>query len=420
MVSAAVGWTGRTGMEGESGLRPLGRGILLTTDFPPVLGGISSYLFNVYRQFDLSGMTLIAPKHARAAAFDEEQNYAAARYAGAPGIPGMRTAWQVWQMYAAAEKLVKRDRELMLHCGHVNAAIAARKLKRWYGMRYLGWTHAVEIMDEWRRAKIGGALGDADLVITNSEYTRAFVKSAGVEESKIVKVRPGADAEHFRPGMDASGIRRRLGIEGRPTLLTVARMVKVNRYKGHDVVLRALARVVKAVPDVAYVMVGEGDDVEYLAQLARERGVQDNVVFAGRLKNEELPFIYNACDAFIMCSREDRTRRGVWAEGFGLALVEASACGKPVIAGRSGGVPDAVREGVTGLLVDPTDEVAVAAAIVKILRERELAETLGRNGRAWVEREMNWDRAGDEFELAMQDYFAGVERDEGGGVKEAV
>jgi phosphatidylinositol alpha-1,6-mannosyltransferase len=287
-------------------------------------------------------------------------------------------------------------------------------------MRYLVWTHAVEIMDEWRRAKIVGALGDADLVITNSEYTRAFVKSAGVEESKIVKVRPGADAEHFRPGMDASGIRRRLGIEGRPTLLTVARMVKVNRYKGHDVVLRALARVVKAVPDVAYVMVGEGDDVEYLAQLARERGVQDNVVFAGRLKNEELPFIYNACDAFIMCSREDRTRRGVWAEGFGLALVEASACGKPVIAGRSGGVPDAVREGVTGLLVDPTDEVAVAAAIVKILRERELAETLGRNGRAWVEREMNWDRAGDEFELAMQDYFAGVERDEGGGVKEAV
>jgi phosphatidylinositol alpha-1,6-mannosyltransferase len=109
-----------------------------------------------------------------------------------------------------------------------------------------------------------------------------------------------------------------------------------------------------------------------------------------------------------MCSREDRTRRGILAEGFGIALVEASACGKPVIAGRSGGVPDAVQDGLTGLLVNPVDSEAVAAAIVKVLREPCLANTMGENGRKWVETEINWTRAADEFEQAMKNFFPQV------------
>jgi phosphatidylinositol alpha-1,6-mannosyltransferase len=201
---------------------------------------------------------------------------------------------------------------------------------------------------------------------------------------------------------------QRLGVLGRPTLLTVARIVKANRYKGHDVVLRALATVKRALPDVAYVIVGEGDDLDYLDRLARESGVRENVIFAGRVSDEELPLLYNVCDAFIMCSRENRTRRGILAEGFGLALLEASACGKPVIAGRSGGVPDAVQDGITGLLVNPVDSEAVAAAMIKVLRERGAAKTMGDNGRKWVESEMNWTRAADEFEQAMKKFFPQV------------
>jgi phosphatidylinositol alpha-1,6-mannosyltransferase len=161
--------------------------------------------------------------------------------------------------------------------------------------------------------------------------------------------------------------------------------------------------------------VGEGDDVDYLEHLAREFGVRRNVTFAGRVSDEELPLLYNACDAFILCSREDRGRRGILAEGFGMALVEASSCGKPVIAGRSGGVPDAVVEGITGLLLDPCDSDAVAAAIIKVLREPDLAKTLGANGREWVEAEMNWTRAADEFARVMEKFFPQVASD-----KEAV
>ncbi len=389
-------------------IRCLGRGVLLTTDFPPVLGGISNYLFNVYRQFDLRQMTLIAPQHPDAERFDSLQDYSAKRFRLALDVPGIRGVWQVWRMYREAEVLVKQNQNLVLHCGHVNAAIAVRKLKRRYGIPYLLWTHALEIMDEWLRASILPAMLDADLVITNSEFTRAFVTSAGVPESRIVKIRPGADPRHFRPGLDFRELAQRLGVPGRPTLLTVARIVKANRYKGHDIVLRALATVRRALPDVAYVIVGEGDDLDYLDRLARQCGVRENVIFAGRVSDEELPLLYNACDVFIMCSREDRTRRGILAEGFGLALLEASGCGKPVIAGKSGGVPDAVQDGRTGLLVNPDDSEAVAAAIVKILREPGVAKTMGENGRKWVESEMNWTRAADEFEQAMKRFFPQV------------
>jgi len=308
-------------------------------------------------------------------------------------------------MYREAEKLVKENRNLVLHCGHVNAAFAARKLKRRYGMPYFLWTHALEIMDEWLRASVTPALIEAEFVITNSEFTREFVTAAGVPTSRIVKIRPGADPVQFRPGLDGRELAQRLGVYGRPTLLTVARIVKANRYKGHDVVLRALASVVRAVPDVAYVIAGDGDDLGYLDRLARESGVRANVIFAGRISDEELPLLYNACDSFVMCSRADRSRRGILAEGFGLALLEASACAKPVIAGRSGGVPDAVQDGLTGLLVNPEDSEAVAEAIIRVLREPSVAKIMGRNGRKWVESEMNWTRAAYEFEQAMAKFF---------------
>jgi phosphatidyl-myo-inositol dimannoside synthase len=421
MVSSLTEKPTSRGLERRGrGVRGFGSAALLTTDFPPVMGGISTFLFQVYGQFDLRQMTLIAPQHAEAEEFDSAQGYQAKRFRAAFDVPGVRGAWQVWRMYGEAEKLVKRDPNLVLHCGHVNAAVAARKLKRRYGTPYFLWTYALEIMDERLRASILPAMLDANLVITISEFTREFLASMGVPQSRVVKIRPGADPWHFRPEMDCRELAQRLGVFGRPTLLTVARIVKANRYKGHDVVLRALAAVKREVPDVAYVIVGEGDDLEYLDRVARECGVRENVIFAGRVSEEELPLLYNACDAFIMCSRAERGRRGILAEGFGIALLEASACGKPVIGGRSGGVPDAVREGITGLLVDPNDPEAVAAAIVTVLQEPGLAKTLGNNGRAWVEREMNWTRAADEFEQAMRKFFPRSFGMEKLAVKEAV
>jgi len=390
-----------------STLRPLRGGVLLATDFPPLEGGISNYLFNIYRQFDLRWMTVVAPQHPQAAQFDSRQQYFARRFAVAPNVPGIRGAWQLCRMRQEAEKLASGRNDVVLHCGHVNAAIAARSVKRRHGTPYLVWTYALEVMDEWLRSKILPALLDADLVITISDFTRDFLLRAGVAAERIVKIRPGTDPLRFRPGMDSAPLAYRLGVAGRPTLLTVSRIVKANRYKGHDFVLRALPRVVREVPELMYLIVGEGDDLPYLRRLADECGVSRNVVFAGRVSDAELPLLYNLCDVFIMCSREERTRRGLLAEGFGISFAEASACAKPVIAGRSGGVGDAVLHDVTGLLVDPTDAEQTAAAILRLLREREVAAKLGQNGRLWVRSELSWERAGHEFQAAMERFFPG-------------
>ena len=244
-------------------------------------------------------------------------------------------------------------------------------------------------MDDWLRASILPAMQDADLIITNSEFTRSFVASAGVAVTHRA-IRPGADPARFRPGLPGGELLERLGVSGRPTLLTVSRIVKANRYKGHDVVLRALPEVIRAVPNVAYVIAGDGDDVDYLRRLASECGVHNNVMFAGRVSDDELPLLYNACDAFIMCSREDRTQRGILAEGFGIALLEASACGKPVIAGRSGGMADAVQDGVTGLLVNPVNIAEVAAAMINASCEPAVAKVWATtDGNGWKRNELD-------------------------------
>jgi len=386
--------------------QPLAPNLLITPDFPPAGGGISNYLFNVYRQFDLRQTTLIAPRHPDAGRFDAGQEYSTSRFAALTNIPGLRGIWQIMQMRERAREYLKRDRRLVLHCGHVNAAIAARTLKWRYGACYLVWTHALEIMDSRLRRAIVPALCAADLVIANSEFTRGFLESVGVEPPRITKILPGADPVRFRPGLDCELLKRRLGLVGRPVLLTVARIVKANRYKGHDVVLRALARVAQAIPNVAYVVVGGGDDLAYLDRVARECGVRDRVICAGDVSDAELPLFYNACDVFVMCSREEQSRRGPLVEGFGLSFLEASACGKAIVAGLSGGVPEAVRHEVTGLLVDPIDPETVAAGIVKLLKERKMAEFLGHNGRTWVETEMNWERAAGEFEQVVLRVFS--------------
>jgi phosphatidylinositol alpha-1,6-mannosyltransferase len=126
--------------------------------------------------------------------------------------------------------------------------------------------------------------------------------------------------------------------------------------------------------------------------LARKNGIDGKVIFAGRLPDEKLPEYYAACDVFVMLSREVRTRNGgTLGEGFGIVFLEAGACGKPVIGGRTGGISDAVLDGVTGLLVDPDDHYAVAKAIISILKDGDLAHRLGSQGCDRVRRELTWD-----------------------------
>lgn len=382
----------------------LDAGLLLTPDFPPALGGIANYLFSIYSNSTVGNFRLIAPDHPACDRFDRTQRYRACRFHNRWKIPGLRSLEYTFRSYWRAEPLVRQNPRTILHCGHILAGSAAMRLKWKYGTRYLVWTHALEIMDKRIAHEIRRVLLGADCVLTNSEYTRGYIQSLGVSNSLIKKIRPGVDGERFRPGVPGELLKQSLGIENRCVLLTVGAVTRRYHYKGQDMVIRALPKIVQVVPNVVYVIAGAVQDREYLLGVARECGVAARVKIIGPVSADELPALYNCADVFVMCSREERARHSILAEGFGIAFLEASSCGKAVVGGNSGGVPDAIVNGVTGFLVDPTNPEAIARTILRLLTDPALAEQLGKNGRSWVEQEMNIDRAAREFSAVLQ-YF---------------
>ncbi|MGH7519564.1 MAG: glycosyltransferase, partial [Gemmatimonadales bacterium] len=168
-------------------------------------------------------------------------------------------------------------------------------------------------------------------------------------------------------------------------LLSVSRL---EPHKGIDTVLRALAQLTGSESDVRYAVAGAGEGRRELETLAAELRVADRVHLLGGVPDADLPALYNLADVYVGASR----RTALSVEGFGIALAEAASAGRPVVAGRSGGIPEAVKNGETGLLVDPESPEEVADSVRRLLRDRPLAQRLGEAGRRQIERYYNWDR----------------------------
>jgi phosphatidylinositol alpha-1,6-mannosyltransferase len=194
------------------------------------------------------------------------------------------------------------------------------------------------------------------------------------------------DETVFRTGAGGGEVRARLGLRDRPVAVCVSRLV---RRKGQDTLIRGWPRVLRAVPDAALLLVGGGPYRSSLEKLAAEAGVADAVRFTGSVPWEELPAHYDAGDVFAMPCRT--RRRGLDVEGLGIVYLEASSTGLPVIAGDSGGAPDAVLAGETGLVVNGRSVDGVADAVISMLSDPERARAFGRRGRSWVEREWRWE-----------------------------
>jgi len=267
-------------------------------------------------------------------------------------------------------------------------------LRNWLKLPFVVFAAGNEILDvieeKWPKPML--ALQTADRVVAISRYTASFVERAGVDPSRIEIVYPGYDTSRFRPLENGLELRQKL-LGGRykdQVILTVGNLVA---RKGHDTTIRALPRLLQRVPDVTYLIVGDGPYRNQLETLATEMGVRKRVIFAGRLADEDLAELYALCDVFVMPSRAQLDEKDV--EGFGIVFLEASACAKPVIGGRSGGVPEAIVDGVTGLLVDPNDPDELSAAIARLLTDREYANRLGQQGRVRAVNDFSWRRAAD-------------------------
>jgi phosphatidyl-myo-inositol dimannoside synthase len=227
-----------------------------------------------------------------------------------------------------------------------------------------------------------------DCIQANSRFTRQFLLKLGVREDRIVVTTPGIDVQKLVCNKSmAPSLASRLA--EKRIVLTVGRFVP---RKGQEMVLRALPRIVEAFPDLVYVMAGGGGDAGYRAQcdaVIREQRLENHALILEDLDNESVAWLYDACEVFIMANHAMPDGD---TEGYGIVFLEAGAFGKPVIGGRDGGVPDAVDEGITGLLVNGLDTDDIARAITAILSDADTARRMGEAGRhkalrnAWGEK----------------------------------
>jgi phosphatidylinositol alpha-1,6-mannosyltransferase len=202
----------------------------------------------------------------------------------------------------------------------------------------------------------------------------------------MARLPPGVDEREFRPGAGGGEVRRRLGLTDRPVVLCVSRLVP---RKGQDTLIRALPEIRRRVPEAALLIVGGGPYRKKLEDLVDHAGLREDVVFTGSVPWNELPAHFDAGDVFAMPCR---TRHGgLDVEGLGLVYLEASATGLPVVAGDSGGAPDAVLEGETGYVVDGRSVAQVAGRVADLLADPAKAQEVGRRGREWIERVWRWD-----------------------------
>ncbi len=293
------------------------------------------------------------------------------------------------RMTAATLAVCRREGIDVLHCGRViPEGLVAMAVHRVLGVPYVVWVHGEEVSIYLRygvkKRLMPRVLSGARGVIANSTFTRGRALAAGAVDARLHVVNPAVDADAFVGPFDTREITARWGLAGKRVLLTVGRLT---RRKGHDVVLQALARL--KLPDVVYLVLSDGELEAELKALAGSLGLDGVVRWVGPVKSSELPVYYAAADVFVMANR---TLADEDVEGFGMVFLEASASGLAVIGGRSGGVPDAVSDGESGLLVDGASVTDVADALWDLFEHPDKRRRLGDQGRAWARR-FSWEHA---------------------------
>jgi phosphatidylinositol alpha-1,6-mannosyltransferase len=365
------------------------RTLIVTNDFPPRQGGIQAFVHAIATR--LPHVVVYAPKWTGAQAFDAEQPFQVVRHPTSLMLPTpavLRRARDI----ARAEGC-----EAVWFGAAAPLGLLGPALRRSGIKRLVATTHGHEA--GWAQLPVARSLlrriGDGvDTVTYLGEYTRSRLAGALSPQAatRMARLAPGVDTDVFRAGSGGDLIRKVLGIEGRPVVVCVSRLVP---RKGQDALVRALPAILRQVPEAVLLIVGDGPYRRDLEKLVDGLGVQQAVRFSGPVPWERLPAYFDAGDVFAMPCRT--RRRGLDVEGLGIVYLEASATGLPVVAGRSGGAPDAVLDGETGLVVDGRSIEGIAEAVSGLLRDPERAQQMGEKGRAWVEQEWQWDTVAARF-----------------------
>ncbi|MDH3591980.1 MAG: glycosyltransferase family 4 protein [Planctomycetota bacterium] len=361
---------------------------VLSEDFPPNVGGVAQWARGVANGLHAAGNRVnVVCRHCGDYGAAGEHAYPV-RYLKHDHWKKMRT-WY-WRS-AFAEQLGRGDVPDVVIGSKWNTTRGVVKLARRRNIPLVTVVHGTDVtrpMPWLKRRWLKSTLAGSAKIVSVSRFTADWlVEHLGMPSASIAVVPNGVEPEAFAACADFADLKARLELGDEKIVLTLSRIIE---RKGHDMVIRALPAIRESVPGTRYLIAGPGhdDEIERLKTIAREHGVFDAVTFLGYVARDDLARLYGLCDVYAMPSRFD-TRTGD-SEGFGITYLEANACRKPVIGGRSGGVADAIVDGETGFLVDPHSPAEIAERATAVLRDPARAAAMGEVGYRRVVDEYNW------------------------------
>jgi phosphatidylinositol alpha-1,6-mannosyltransferase len=366
--------------------------LLLSRVFPPEIGGSGRWLWELYSRFAEGECLVVSRESKEAAAFDSTHQLQIVRLGMPNGLWGFldwKGSATYCQLYRELSPIVRTSGADQIHVACVlPEGLLAWMLRRRLGLPYSVYVHGEELNIvsksrelSWMARRV---FRSADRVIANSQNTAELLRQEWpVDDGRLHVLRPGVDTSVYIPGERCSEVRMKLGWGDRPVVLTVGRL---QARKGQDKFIEAILRIRDSNPDILYSIVGDGSDRSRLSGLVDDFDLRDHVIFQGAVGDNDLVEAYQQCDLFALPNRDVDGD----IEGFGLVLLEAQACGKPVLTGDSGGTRETLEVGVSGMVVDCRDPVGIANAVVGLLQDRTRLDTMGEAGRDWVVRNFDW------------------------------
>lgn len=367
--------------------------LLVSEIFPPRSGGSGRWFWEIYRRLSRADHVIAAGENPQQQQFDQTHDLRIERIPlsmsqwglrSLIGLRGYRRA--LWQL----QKLVRRHGIGFVHCGRcLPEGVMVLALKFLFRIPYLCYVHGEDINTARESREltwlVRQVLRGAKCLIANSQNTaNLLLQDWSMPTEKVRILHPGVDIARFVPAARDEQTRTRLGWQGRRVVLIVGRL---QRRKGQDQMIRAVALLRERLPDLICCIVGQGEDDAYLRGLAAELQVADRIQFRGETTDGELIECFQQCDLFALPNRQV----GQDIEGFGMVLLEAQACGRPVLAGTSGGTAETMRIGETGCLVNCDGPDELAAQVAEMLNDPAGLDRMGAAGREWVERHFSWD-----------------------------
>jgi phosphatidylinositol alpha-1,6-mannosyltransferase len=392
--------------------------ILISENFPPHVGGSSRWFHELYRRLPASGRVIAAGEHPSAAGFDAEFHGEVVRlplrmpHWGVTNRQAIGGYMRAWRRLGSLIKRVRRasGQRPILHAGRcLPEGWLAWLLAYSHGVRYAVYVHGEDVTaaatSREYRALVQRVFAKAARVIANSHNTAEILRREWrLREPKLCVLTPGVDTQRFIPGASAAS-RAALGWQDRFAIVTIGRL---QRRKGQDFMIRAIGLLRAKYPELLYTVVGDGEERTRLEATIRELALHDQVQLIGEVDDQRLLDCYQNCDLFALPNRTiDHD-----IEGFGMVLIEAQACGKPVLAGDSGGTRETLDPGVTGWVGNCDTPENIAAALETIFSSRERLPSMGAAARRWAVERFDWDalvaQAQDIFtEVAGSKHLAG-------------